>query len=87
VANRRPQNAAADGRPRPTPPTTATSAATASTTIGRPLPSSAARTTTVPDCDWAATMRRLFASDVLVSVLTGLSAQIGLSNPFSDHHF
>jgi hypothetical protein len=33
------------------------------------------------------TMRRLFASDVLVSVLSGLSAQIGLSNPFSDHHF
>jgi hypothetical protein len=34
------------------------------------------------------TMRRLFASGVLVSGLSGLSAQIGLSNiPFTAHHF
>jgi hypothetical protein len=33
-------------------------------------------------------MRRLFASGVLVSGLSGLSAQIGLSNiPFTAHHF
>jgi ubiquitin-activating enzyme E1 len=33
------------------------------------------------------TMRRLFASDVLVSGLNGLGAEIGLSNPFSTLHF